>query len=49
MSMYETARSLKAQEQQRKLMARHGLWPDATTNDSIVRKIRNITKHGRKC
>lgn len=40
MSMYEAARSLKAQEQQRKIMAKNGMWPDASESDSIMRRIR---------
>ena len=42
MSMYDTARSLRLQEQQRRTMAKQGTWPDASSDDSVVRKIKSM-------
>lgn len=47
MGMYETARSLKMQEQQRRAMAKQGTWPDAN-NDPVVRKIKSLMRGGKK-
>lgn len=48
MSMYDTARSLRLQEQQRRIMAQRGTWPDASGEDSVVRKIKSLMRTSKK-
>lgn len=48
MSMYEAARSLKAQEQQRKIMAKNGLCLDSSEDNSVVEKIRRLAKRNKE-
>lgn len=48
MSMQDTARSRRLQEQQRKVLAQHGMWENAVVDDSIAKHIRNLRKKFRK-
>ena len=43
MSMYDTARSRRLQEQQRKVLAKHGTWPDSY-GDSVIERIKRMMR-----